>query len=68
MELEEKCLQMIDEMTEETLKSDSFPQISKQTIQKIIGRDTLNAEEISIYRASIRWAEAECLRQNIQVK
>ena len=68
MELEEKCLQMIDETTEETLKSDSFPQISKQTMQKIIGRDTLNAEEINIYRACIRWAEAECLRQQIQVK
>ena len=66
-ELEEKCLHLIDETADEALKSEAFSQVNRDTVSKIVQRDTLDVEEIRIYQASISWAEAECCRQGIQV-
>ena len=62
-ELMKRCLEFIDSRTEEALQSDSFTDIDYQTLEQILGRDTLSAEETIIYAAATRWAEAECTRQ-----
>ena len=62
-ELVKRCLEFIDSRTEEVLQSDSFIDIDYQTLEQILGRDTLSAEETVIHAAAARWAEAECTRQ-----
>ena len=66
-ELTQRCLDVIDRRTEEALKSDSFTDIDYQTLEQILGRDTLCAEETSIFAAASRWTEAECTRQGRDV-
>ena len=66
-ELEEKCFALIDETATDTLKSEAFSQVSSKTIKKIVKRDTLVVEELQVFQACLKWAEAECLRQQIKV-
>ena len=54
---------VIDNQTVQVLQSDSFTDIDYETLEEILSRDTLNAEEIVIFNAANRWAEAECTRQ-----
>ena len=65
--LEEKCLHLLDETAEDALKSEAFTKITLSTVEKILKRDTLNIEEIDVYKACLNWAEAECKRQKIEV-
>lgn len=65
--MEKKCLQLIDEWTTEVVQSDALTQINASTVEKILKRETLTVKEIDLYKACIRWAEAECARQQIQV-
>ena len=65
--LEEKCLDLVDNFAENALESEAFTQITLSTVERILKRDTLNTEEIYIYKACIRWAGVECNRQLIEV-
>ena len=65
--IEEKCLDVVDNLAEDVLKSDEFSEITLSTVERILNRDTLNAGEVDVYKACIRWAEAECNRQLIEV-
>ena len=56
-------IKFIDSQTKEALQSDSFTDIDYQTLEQILGRDTLCVEETTMYAAATRWAEAECTRQ-----
>ena len=62
-ELMQHCLDVIDSQGKEALQSDSFTDIDYQTLELILSRDTLCVEETIVYAATIRWAEAECVRQ-----
>ena len=59
----ERCWNIIDSKTENTLLSDSFTEVDYQTLVQILGRDTLRAKETVVFAAAIRWAKAECTRQ-----
>lgn len=52
----------------EAFQSSSFTQIGRKSLEKIIERDTLELDEIEVYEACLRWAEAECRKQMIKVK
>ncbi|XP_055348236.1 BTB/POZ domain-containing protein 2-like [Paramacrobiotus metropolitanus] len=58
----EKCLVLVDLNSAAILQSTEFTDISQDTLQKILKRDTLSAEENEIYLAAERWAEAACAR------
>ena len=66
--LEEKCLKLIDDTASDALKSEAFTLINISTIERILKRDTLNIEEIDVYKGCICWAQAECNRQHIEVE
>ena len=66
-ELEEKCLSLIDESATETIKSEAFSRISSKTIEKIVKRDTLDVDELQVFKACVKWAEVECHRQKMEV-
>ena len=66
-ELMQRCLGVIDLQAEEALQSDSFTDIDYQTLEQILGRDSLRARETMLFTAATKWAEAECTRQGSDV-
>ena len=66
-ELQEKCLQLIDEYASDTIKSQGFTQMTRHTLEIIMKRDTLDLDELDVYKGCIRWANSECGRQHIEV-
>ncbi|ESO86871.1 hypothetical protein LOTGIDRAFT_166873 [Lottia gigantea] len=65
VELMQRCWEVIDAQAEEAFKSEGFAEIDYKTLETILSRETLNAKELSIYKAVSRWADAECKRQGI---
>ncbi|XP_055351483.1 BTB/POZ domain-containing protein 1-like isoform X2 [Paramacrobiotus metropolitanus] len=62
----EACLHVLDEKTEEVLRSEHFISISQDTLRTILQRDTLSAGENDIYLAAERWAVEACKRNNME--
>ena len=58
---------MIDEYAQEAFESEGFTQLTRNSLQMVLRRDTLEADEMNIYNACIRWAEAECHRLHLEV-
>lgn len=48
------------------LKSDGFVDIDIHTLESVLSRETLNCKEIYIWDAALRWASAECVRQDLE--
>ena len=67
LHLMQRCWQVIDAQAEEALRSEGFADIDHQTLDSILSRETLNAREASIFKAVMRWADAECRRQELDV-
>ena len=68
-EIEDKCLSLIDKSATKVdlISSEAFVHIGQKTLAKLVKRDTLDADELQIYKSCIQWAEAECKRQQIEV-
>ncbi|XP_068696378.1 BTB/POZ domain-containing protein 6-like [Montipora foliosa] len=56
----DRCWKVIDEETEEAVKSDGFVTIDGSTLEKLVERDTLRIKEVELFRAIDRWAAKEC--------
>lgn len=63
-ELMQRCWEVIDAQAEEALTSDGFADIDFDTLQTVLARETLNAQEKVIFESACRWAEAECVRED----
>ena len=63
--LMDRCWKVIDKRTEEAMKSDEFVKIERSLLEEIIARNTLNIEEIELFKAIDRWATKECQRQGL---
>lgn len=48
------------------LRSDGFVDIDIHTLESVLSRETLNCKEIHIWDAALRWASAECSRQELE--
>ena len=59
----QRCWDFIDTQTEVALQSDGFTDITYQTLEEILSRDTLNVRETVVFEAAMRWAKEECIRQ-----
>ncbi len=66
-EIEQKCLELIDENGKKTLKSEGFRMLKHEIVRKIISRDRLEINEVDVWLACLDWASAECTRQGKQV-
>ncbi|KAL6466819.1 hypothetical protein MHYP_G00246230 [Metynnis hypsauchen] len=66
-ELTQRCWEVIDAQAELALKSDGFCDIDPKTLDSILRRETLNAKEIVVFEAALKWAEAECQRRDLAV-
>jgi len=59
------CWEVIDEQTEEAVKSDGFATIERSLLEAVVVRDTLTIEEIELFKAVDLWATKECERQGL---
>ena len=60
-----KRQKVIDEETEEAVKSDGFWTIERSLLEVVLERDTLTIEEIELFKAVDLWATKECERQGL---
>ena len=66
-DIQQRCLELIDENTSGVMKSEGFVNIELETLKMIISRDTLEVKELDVWLACVRWAENQCQRQGKQV-
>uniref|UniRef100_A0A1B6F9I4 BTB domain-containing protein n=2 Tax=Proconiini TaxID=565685 RepID=A0A1B6F9I4_9HEMI len=59
------CLDTIDKNTAEALAADGFTDIDLETLGAVLERDTLRIREAKLFQAVVRWAVAECGRQQL---
>ena len=59
------CLEVIDHSTLEAISAESFTEIDNETLCIILQRDSLELREMSLYTATLKWAEAECVRKSL---
>ncbi|XP_033972522.1 BTB/POZ domain-containing protein 1-like isoform X2 [Trematomus bernacchii] len=59
------CLDTIDKSTADAINAESFTDIDLDTLCAVLQRDTLSIRENRLFGAVVRWAEAECYRQQL---
>ena len=65
--LVKRCWKVIDEHCEEALKSDRFATLERSLIEEVIKRDTLNIEEVELFKAVDSWATKKCKEEGLTV-
>ena len=65
-DLMERCWKVVDDQTEQAVKSDGFALIERSLLSEIIIRDTLMIKEIDLFKAVDLWATEECKRQGLE--
>ena len=63
--LVDRCWKMIDEQTEEAVKSDEFATVERSLLEALVIRNTLTIEEIELFKAVDLWATKACERQGL---
>ena len=63
--LVDQCWRVVDEQTEEAVKSDGFATIERSLLETVVERDTLNIQEIELFKAANLWATKRCEEQGL---
>ena len=66
-EMFEQCMSFIKRNIVDCLKSKDFPTLSFKTLKDIIVTENFTVKEEVLYENLMRWAEAECRRQTLDV-
>ncbi|CAB1339082.1 unnamed protein product [Coregonus sp. 'balchen'] len=59
------CLETIDKSTGDAINAEGFTDIDLDTLCAVLERDTLGIRENRLFGAVVRWADAECYRQQL---
>ncbi|KAJ8249316.1 hypothetical protein GJAV_G00233480 [Gymnothorax javanicus] len=59
------CLDTIDKSTADAINAEGFTDIDLDTLCAVLERDTLGIRESRLFGAVVRWADAECYRQQL---
>lgn len=59
------CLDTIDKSTADAINAEGFTDIDLDTLCAVLERDTLGIRENRLFGAVVRWADAECSRQQL---
>uniref|UniRef100_A0AAY4AUQ3 BTB domain-containing protein n=1 Tax=Denticeps clupeoides TaxID=299321 RepID=A0AAY4AUQ3_9TELE len=59
------CLDTIDKSTADAINAEGFTDIDLDTLCAVLERDTLGIRESRLFSAVVRWADAECYRQQL---
>jgi len=62
-DLEDRCWEVIDKQTEETVTSDEFVTVERSVVESVVKRAKLNVKEVELFKAVDRWATKESERQ-----
>ena len=65
VDLSKISLELVGQNAKEYFTSTEFTELARETIQALLGYDDIDMPEIEIYRAALRWAEAECNRKSL---
>ena len=65
-ELVKKCWDLIDLKTADVVASDAFVDVDKATLAQLVKRESLNVKEVDLFKAVLKWSEAECSRKEIE--
>ncbi|KAL9988066.1 hypothetical protein ACROYT_G002465 [Oculina patagonica] len=60
------CWDLIDNETEEALKSNEFLNVERSFVNQLVERNTLNIREVELFKAVDCWAKEECKRQQLK--
>ena len=63
--LVDRCWKVIDEQAEKAVKSDGFATIERSLLEAVVERDTLNIEEVELFKAVNLWATKKCEEQGL---
>ncbi|KAL9980109.1 hypothetical protein ACROYT_G008652, partial [Oculina patagonica] len=63
--LVDRCWEVIDEQTEEAVKSAEFVTIERSLLEAVVERDTLVIEEVELFKAVNLWATKKCEDQGL---
>ena len=64
-DLLDRCWKVIEEETEEAVKSDGFVTIERSILEELVEKETVNIKEVELFKAVDRWAEMECEKQGL---
>ena len=59
------CWKVIENETEEAVKSDGFVTINRSVLEELVERDSLNIREVELFKAIDCWAGKECEKQDL---
>ncbi len=65
-EFVKKCWDWIDLKTADVVASDAFGDIHQATLAKLLKRESLSVKELDLFKAVLKWSEAECSRKGIE--
>ena len=65
-ELKKKCWEVIDKHTTDVVSSDTFCDISQETLIHLLKRDTLHIAEADLFKAVLKWSEIQCAKNGVQ--
>ena len=63
--LVKRCWKVIDEHSEEAIKSDGFATLERSLIEEVVKRDTLNIKEVELFKAVDLWATKKCKEEGL---
>ncbi|XP_046843955.1 BTB/POZ domain-containing protein 6-like [Xenia sp. Carnegie-2017] len=66
-QLVNKCWNIVEIQCTEALTSDGFLRISLTILKDLLSRDTLDVQEITLFKACSRWAEYQCVQLGVPV-
>ena len=67
-DLVDHCWKVIDNETDEAVKSEGFVTIEKSVLEALVERDSLNVKEVELFKAVDCWATKECQKQGLKPK
>ena len=62
----DQCWEVIDNQSEEAVKSDGFATIELSLLEPVVSRDTLTINEIDLFKAVDLWATKKCEKQGLE--
>ena len=62
----DRCREIIDNRSEEAVKSDEFTTIEHTLLEAVVSRDTLSINEIDMFEAVDLWATKKCRNQGLE--
>lgn len=66
-QLADTCLKIIDHSLRHLLVSNAFLELDQKSLCEILQHDSLQIREVDLFKAVVRWSEAECNRRSIQI-